>query len=344
MAVDKDSTGTFIAYFSASFLPWVTGDWGAGIAAIDGKVVDQAKETAFRNALRFMNGLYKEGLLAPNSFTMTSDELKTLLQAEPAIVGTYAAGWKTAYLSTGSLRMLQSFSLKPLAGPQGVRYAAHASSASNATAQWLITDKCKDPELAVALYNYLIDFEVNMNGSVGQKGIVWDYPEAGAKGMDGGPALYRLLVNQSGNKPLNAWWDKGVPVIYPGTWFAGAQTTGVDEAKKYHETGDPSVENYLLQNPDYIELMWNMIAKAHEQYAVPDTYYVPAAILSDDDNIRLSEINASLNTYKTQAYVEFITGVKNIDRDADWNGFIAELDSYGAAEKVSIIQKYYSKK
>jgi putative aldouronate transport system substrate-binding protein len=339
LAIDKDSLDPFFNYFAASFLPWVASSWGPGIANDNGRVVDQAKDPAFRNALRYLAGLYQEGLIAPNSFTMTSDELKALLQADTPVVAAFAGAWKTWYMSTQTPRQVESFSLAPLSGPQGVRYSAHGELSSAGAPQWLITDKARDPELAVALYNYLIDFEVMMDGATGPRGVCWDYPDPGAKGMDGNPAMFKLMVPANGS-PLNVSWDKAIPVLYTGAWFAGPQTTGVDEAVRWHSTGDRSVEDYLINNTDYTELMWNMIAKAHEQYAVPESYYVPMAILSDDDSTRFSDINAALKVFKDRAYVEFVTGARNINSDSDWNAYLAELDRYGDSELVSILQKY----
>jgi putative aldouronate transport system substrate-binding protein len=339
LAVDKDSIGTFINYFAGSFLPWVTSSWGTGIANSNGKAADQARDPAFREALRYLAGLYKEGLIAPNSFTMSGDELKALLQADTPVVASFPAAWKTHYMSTQTPRQVESFSLPPVSGPNGTRYSVHSELSSSGTAQWIVTEKCKDPELAAALFNYLIGFEVMMDGAVGPKGTGWDYPDSGALGMDGKPALFKLLSTANG-APLNSSWDKAVPVLYDGKWFAGPQTTGIAEAQRWHQTGDPSVRDYLVSNVDYTELMWNMIAKAHEPYAVPESYYVPRAILSETDATRLSEINASLNTYKTQAWVEFITGARDIGSDSVWNAYLAELDRYGSAELVTIVQKY----
>jgi hypothetical protein len=148
------------------------------------------------------------------------------------------------------------------------------------------------------------------------------------------------LLLGANSAPLNTAWDKGVPVIYPASWFAGTQTTGVAEAKRWHETGDKSVEDSLIRNAAYGELEYNMTAKEHEQYAVPETYYIPSAILSDDDSTRLSDINASLIPFKQQAWVEFITGVRNINSDSHWNAYVSELGRYGDNDLLTVLQKY----
>jgi hypothetical protein len=73
---------------------------------------------------------------------------------------------------------------------------------------------------------------------------------------------------------------------------------------------------------------------------MPDSLFIPPAAFSDDDNARLSDINAMLEEYKTQAFVEFITGARNINNNADWNTYLSDLDRLGAAEMVQIRQKY----
>jgi putative aldouronate transport system substrate-binding protein len=340
LAIDKDSIESFINYFAASFLPWVASSWGPGIANKNGKVVDQATDPAFRDTLRYLTGLYKEGLIAPNSFTITADELKVLLQAETPIVGMFPTAWKNWYMSAQTPRYVENLSLKPLAGPKGVRHAAHLEISASGSPQWMITDKCKDPELAIALYNYLIDFEINMDASVGPKGISWDYPDAGSMGLDGGKPTYKLLT-AANSAPLNSAWDKGVPVIYTAEWFVGSQTTGIAEAKRWYETGDKSVEDSLVQNVGYVSgVEYHMTGKEHEQYGVPESNYVPSAILSDDDSTRLSDINAALVPFKKQAWIEFITGVRNINSDSDWNAYVSELGRYGDNDLLTLLQKY----
>jgi hypothetical protein len=76
---------------------------------------------------------------------------------------------------------------------------------------------------------------------------------------------------------------------------------------------------------------------------MPDSVFIPLMVLmvlNDADNARVADINALLESFKTQACVEFITGLRDISNDSHWNTYLAELDRLGSSEIVTIRQKY----
>jgi putative aldouronate transport system substrate-binding protein len=208
-------------------------------------------------------------------------------------------------------------------------------------AQFIITDKCKNPELAVALYNYLLDFNVAMDGYIGPKGVAWDNPDPNGLGLDAKPAVYKLIT-PLGSQPHNGSWNQGVlSMMRAARWFyIGNQSTDADKAQQWLATGDPSLQEGLLQNMDFAEEMWYYTALDHQKYAKPESMFIPPQSISDDDAARLSDINATLSPYQDQAFVEFITGVRNINNDADWNAYLADLDRLNSREVLTIRQKY----
>jgi putative aldouronate transport system substrate-binding protein len=341
IAFSKDDIANFLLYFSKPFMPFITSNWGFGIAQENGRVVEQYRDNRFRDALRYMRTLYQEGLIAENSFSMTSDEFKSLVQATTPIVALPAVAWINSVTTQPSERWIDHFSLTPIAGPSGQRYGGNNEQSSISTPFFFVTDKCKRPDLAVALYNYFIGHEVNLTGLLGAKGVAWDDPEPGALGVNGLPAQFRQLVAY-GSSPLNTSWDQdAIPSIRVARWFYLAnQANGAEEAQRWLATGDPSLRDYLLNLPDYAEEMWYFTAQGHQSYAVPDSYFVPLVALSDSDTTRLSDINASLNPYREQALVEFITGVRDINSDTAWRTYLSELDRYGSKDKTDILQKY----
>jgi putative aldouronate transport system substrate-binding protein len=341
IAFSKNNIENFFLYFAKPFLPFITSNWGFGITQENGKVVEQYRDNRFRDALRYMCTLYQEGLIAENSFSMTDDELKSLVQATTPVVALPAVAWINGVTTQPSERWIDHFSLTPIAGPSGQRYGGNNEQSSIVVPFYFVTDKCKRPDLAVALYNYLIDWEVSQNGLLGPKGVAWDDPEPGALGVTGKPALYRQLVGY-GSSPLNVSWDQdALPSIRVARlYYHAMQAKGSVEAQKWLATGDLSLRDYLLNLPDYAEEMWYFTAKGHQDYAVPDSYFVPLFALSDSDTTRLSDINASLNPYREQALVEFITGVRDINSDAAWRTYLSELDRFGGKDKTDILQKY----
>jgi hypothetical protein len=76
------------------------------------------------------------------------------------------------------------------------------------------------------------------------------------------------------------------------------------------------------------------------KYALPNSAFIPPMMLNDTDNARYADINAVLSPFKDQVFVEFITGVRDINNNAHWSAYLAELDRLGSGEMVQIMQKY----
>jgi putative aldouronate transport system substrate-binding protein len=288
-----------------------------------------------------MNGLYKEGLIAENSFSMTDDELKSLVQATTPVVALPSVNWINGYTTQPSERWIDHFSLSPIAGPSGQRYGGNKEMSSIVVPFLFVTDKNKRPDLTVALYDYFIDHNITLTGLLGDKGVAWDDPEPGALGVNGLPAQFRQLVGY-GSSPLNTSWDQdAIPSIRVARWFYLAnQARGAEEAQKWLATGDLQYRDYLLNLPDYAEEMWYFTAQAHQKYAVPEGNFVPLFALSDDDTTALNDISASLAPYREQAIVEFITGSRDINSDAAWSAYLADLDRFGGKNLTDLLQKY----
>ncbi|GHU15894.1 hypothetical protein FACS1894163_04170 [Spirochaetia bacterium] len=337
-----DSTLNVISYIAKAYMPFVWTGSHFGLALDDNKkIVEQYRDPRFRQALSYLEGLYKEGLILEDSFTLSRDQGATLYQSSTPRVGILGDSIMQEQTGPqGEGRWLDTFQLHALKGPNGDQWSGLDSPFAILGRNFFITDKCKDPELAIALYDYLLRNDVMLDGYVGPKGIGWDDPLPGTVALNGGTPTYRQLIPYM-NEPLNSSWAGRNPTVRSTQWwYTGIPGTGSAEAQKWLANGDPTVRNSLLSNPDYVEMMWYMTAKADVQYDLPLKMFLPPIIYSDADNTRVADILATLNTYKKQGMVEFINGTRNINNDAAWNAYLSDLDRYGAKEYVSILQKY----
>jgi putative aldouronate transport system substrate-binding protein len=340
MAFDTGDIRNVIAYFAKPFMPFVNTGSYFGLALDNYRnIIEQYKDPNFRESLKYLAGLYKESLILPDSFTMTRDQIKALSTSSTPILAVEAISWKTDSTPQTAERWIETFNLPPLRGPSGQRNAGNQDPWSIMGAMYIITDKCKNPELAIALYDYFLNFDVELDGYIGPKGTAWDDPDLGTTSLMGGEPYYKLLVAQ-GRQTNNTSWDQANPMIRSSKFRLGEQAVGAPEAKRWLETGDPSLRDFLLPNMSYAEEMWYFTSLENSKYAMPTELFIPPLSISDDDNARVSDILATLETYKDQVMVEFITGVRNINSDTDWNNYLAELDRQGSAEYVSILQKY----
>jgi putative aldouronate transport system substrate-binding protein len=339
IAFNKENTRNFIAYFSKPFLPFAWTGLYFGLA-MDGKtIVEQYRDPRFRQALTYMAGMYKEGLIAPDSFTMTREQVMSLTGAEPPVLAVQGVNWYNDFNVQPSVRWIETFNLPALRGPEGQRNAGNQDPWSIISSSYFITDKCKDPELAIALFDYFSRFDVMMDGYIGPKGIGWTDPDPGATSLKGETPLYKLLVTY-GSQPHNTQWDQANPMLRTSDFRLGEQATGAVEARRWLEIGDPSLRDQLLVNNSYAEEMWYFNSLGNSKYAMPQSIFIPPMALSDDDNSRYSDINAVLGPFLDRVAVEFVTGIRNIASDSDWNNYLSELDRMNSKELVSILQKY----
>jgi putative aldouronate transport system substrate-binding protein len=343
MAFAAGDTGNVISFFAKAFMPFNGGSYRGLVLNSSKKIVEQYKDPAFRQTLQYLNSLYGEGLIAQDSFTMTGDQLREIAQSPVNRVGILGLSWQHLATGSPSQRFMETFQLSPLAGPTGQRWAGNQTSAGNISPRWFITDKCKDPELAIALYDYFMDWQVQLEGYWGPKGTAWVEAVPGDIALGGGKAVWRLLVageSAAANKQNSTWFQAFCRNNTADWWYSGQVVPFGDKGARYLDTGDPSLVNTLLNDGAYLDFYFVENSNRQTQWAIPDSYFIPPLLLNDTDSARNADIGATLDTYKTQAWVEFITGARNINNNTEWNAYLADLDRFGATEQVAILQKY----
>jgi putative aldouronate transport system substrate-binding protein len=340
MALEKARLNEFISFLAKPFMPFVRSGNYFGLALDNGKVTEQYKDSRFREALKYMAGLYREGLILADSFSMTQDQLRALVTADTPVLAVVGAPWVNNYTVQPSARHMDFFELRALKGPNGERHAGNQDPWSILSATYYVTDKCKDPELAVALYDYFINFDVQMDSYIGPKGEAWVDAVPNTKSILNLPASHRMIATY-GSQPFNATWDQAAPMIRNKKFRGGEEAEGVDDMIRWLRTGDLSLRDSLLNNAAFTnEGTWYLTSWMNEEWTMPQSFFIPPIAFDDNDNSRISDINAVLETFKQQVMVEFITGVRNINDDGAWNNYLAELDRLGSAEMAGIIQKY----
>jgi len=330
----------FIAAFAKPFMPFVLSLNYFGLAIENNTVVEQYKDPRFREALKYLAGLYSEGLIAADSFSMNQDQMRTLMSADTPVVGVSVSPWPHHHMVMPSQRVYEYFEVRALQGPKGERHASNQDPWSIIRGCYYVTDKAKNPGLAVALYDYFLRFDVMMDSYIGPKGKAWTDAAPGTMSILNLPASHRMLMTY-GSQAQNSTWDQAAPMIRNKTFRGGEEASNVPDMVDYIQNRKLSLIPDLMNNMSFTnEGWWYMGAKENEKYALPQSMFIPPLAFSDSDNTRMADINAVLVDYKKQVMVEFITGRRNINNDADWNNYLAELDRNGSNEMAKIIQKY----
>jgi putative aldouronate transport system substrate-binding protein len=327
-----------VAYFARAYMPFVYSSY-FGLSLDSGKkVVEQYRDSNFRAALTYLAGLYKEGLIVSDAFSMSGEQMQVIARTPETIAPVLGSSWYNNLVPQLGDKYMEYFNLPPLKTASGQRYASNGDPWTNISARYFITNKCTDPELAIALYDYFQRDDV-LKSAYGPKGVFWVDPDPGALGYDGKPAYWKW-IGIFGLEPLNSHWGNFSPHVWLPQMRSGIQMDDVETAIRYMATGDKSLQARVQANTSYAEFMWYNISVEASKYAMPNSVFIPPVLMNDTDKTRYADINAVLDPFKQQAIVEFITGTRDINSNNDWNAYLAELDRLGSKEMVQILQKY----
>jgi hypothetical protein len=144
-----------------------------------------------------------------------------------------------------------------------------------------------------------------------------------------------------GSQALNTTWDQAAPMIRNKQFRGGEEAVDVPDMVDFIRNGNLSLIPSLLQNMSFTnEGFWYLTSAENVKWDLPQSYFIPPLAFNDADNSRIADINAVLVDYKRRAITEFITGRRNINSDADWNTYLAELDRNGSADLAALLQRY----
>jgi putative aldouronate transport system substrate-binding protein len=335
IAFEKDTLRVFVDIFAKSFMPFVNINY-FGLSRNGNQVVEQYKAREFRDTLRYLAGWYREGLILPDSFSQPRQQLQALTTQDTPVI---AVSTSNAANNNGTEYYYQARWLPVLTGPTGEKHSFDVGPWSILMAGMFVTDKCKDPKLALALYNYLLNFDVMLDGYYGPKGYGWDDPDPNGISLMGEKAAYKALKTY-GTADVNYTWNQNAPMLRNQTWRYGEQANDVPRIQEWLRAGNPSLLDSMKANKSYNEVKNVLQATVRIPDGTPMERAIPPLPMDAADTRRIGDINAVLETALDSYMVEFITGSRDINNDAVWNAYLADLDRMGSREKAGIIQKY----
>lgn len=290
----------------------------------NGTIKSVLDQEYFKEGLEYMNDLYNEGLIDPAAFTQDYNQLNAIGNNEGTeILGTAPAGHVGMVIDINNEERYRKYEMMlPLEGPSGYRGLPYTKSVSVSGANFVITDKCKNPEIAIQIADLFSGYEWSMQGQVGVQGIEWDYADEGTFGMDGvTPAKYKYLPYVKPTQVKNAWWW-----TYRGMepdWKLLIQTEG--------DIMDPL--NY--ESRLYVDTL------KLKPFA-PDVDTMPPLIYSGDDSRDITQLSTAIGDYAKISIVEFIIGKRDISKD--WDNYLNDLNQLGYQDMIQMIQKTYDAK
>ena len=135
-----------------------------------------AKDGPYMRVLKFMNTLYRNGLIDPDSMTATFDTASEKMKSSGAFCSIFNYAGRDAYNTVehaAENRTMQSLV------PANARPIVYGLSSKGGNRVWTIGSKTEYPELCMEVINFLSTPEGAMTMWYGPKGVCWDYDEDG---------------------------------------------------------------------------------------------------------------------------------------------------------------------
>jgi putative aldouronate transport system substrate-binding protein len=283
----------------------------------DGKIDVSFNKPGWRQGIEYLARLCREGLLAPESFTLKKEDLRSLVENESALlVGSLPNGGPHEFASTMGERRTHYQVLPPLKGPNGIQQIWYDEYAGAAIGNYVITKDSKIPEVAVKWADSCYTEDFVMRNRYGVLERDWKMPAAGIESVDGKQAMYEEILRWG--TPQNAYW--GIGGVSWGRWGS----------YKRAKSSDPFELEYVLWNAyqEYLPYAYQM--------SVPRT--LPFTL---EESRRYNELNRLIVEYVEQFLAECVTGRKDVARE--WDNYIATLNRMGLDELLRINQTAFDR-
>lgn len=150
--------------------------FGAAPETEDGQWQDMIRTPESLEAFKFLNQLYREGLLPQDSLTLNDDQKMEKIAAGSVFAKTNSLlKWDSLYQNDNNALYVP---VSPIKGDAGKELYATPSPLSG----WMLSmigTESKHQEKIIRLFEYLSTDEMSLNVFYGPKGIAWDYDDEG---------------------------------------------------------------------------------------------------------------------------------------------------------------------
>lgn len=296
----------------------------------DDTIKTVATTEEYRNGLRYIHDLYEKGAIYDGDFTQTEEQMKTLINQEGAPVLCFTTGTISNVIDSVSNPDLyrQYECMAPVAGPDGTRIAWHMKKSGAHPGAVCITDKCNNVEAVLRWADTFYEPVVgDLRSQFGpNEGEDWILNPEGEVGLNGEPALYKILNEYSPEPQNHDWQDLGIRVA-PASYRLGAAT-------------DPNVDPY---SPEGLEKLLFMASKEkYEPYADNTTLEnLHELKVSNDEKNEVATIAVEIEKIMEEDGVAFMTGKKDIE--TDWDAYVESIDKAGLQKLLDVYQTAYDR-
>jgi len=298
---------------------------GARHLTLDNGTVKAAfTEQGWKEGLKYLANLYKQGLIDPQAFTNDSPTIQQLGEAKEPILGAIGAGWYGVFTQNGgpSGRWKEYLPIPPLKGPSGMRQTPKTIfQPTGGQGNCVITKKAKNPEAAFRMCDLFYGFDSTTRSVFGVEGEDWVRGKPGEETIaPGGEPKYNVLKVWGGD-PHNRNWMQTAPTF---------RTNDYRLFNQVYNPKDPLERSLYLWTKDLME-----------PYATKDKG-VPPLVFTKDQSKQFGELNTTVYSAFDEWFANFVTGKKDVDKD--WDAYVKNLKDSGLDKFLGIYQTAYDAK
>lgn len=279
----------------------------------------------YRQAMIYMNKLFKEGLLSDLCFTANGDaEVKALVCDDNAVLIGIAGGHPALENITNHPNTLEYVAIPVLKDATGSgRGGSFPKCPAKFSYGYYVTTSCEHPEIAAKLLNYFYDPFTWANGRYGVQGENWDVADEGATDDYGIPAIIKVIDDCHWTTQNSVVWHSNLPNI-------GTLPRRAVQAKPLEE----GTWNY-----NYTHMSLDIYAN-YEAAPQPAELFT-GVILNADQNNLFTEKCSGLWTYMKEARALMVSGVLDPNSDADWQTYLNNMEANGLSTALQVYQEAY---
>ncbi len=339
----KDVLNSFRYFLMTPFVYTQANYW----TVENGKIGVAFNTEGWREGLRYVRKLYKEGLIDPASFTQDQAALTATLSKKPELVGSYIR-FSTTNMSADDSNRYKFTRLEQLTGPDGKTRTSVTPAIPNVSG--FITKNCKEPELAFMFLDYLNSLEMSIITRYGFEGQ--DYSLNDEKAEE--EKLNKFWASQPDNLLVKYYGVNAKPRVnkynysatswgtLQNTWWAQVgPTTMSDKVGDYFTiSGSVATEKDQLSytNEFRARYMLEQAMKFRD-----DSLIVAGLVYNRNEQKTISDNYTEILSYVNEMWAAFVTGNQNIDDNGAWNTYLSNLEKLNLKKCVEATQACYDR-
>ena len=271
----------------------------------DGTVKYQAMNPAIKEPLKWMQQMYKEGIIAPECYTDDWATYLTRRQSNPHGLGSHFAYSNYVPEVLGFLGPLDSGNgTKPLITSQ-----AQIPNNQNA---FMMFSNTEYPVAIMRLVEFLVETPENVaNTTVGMQGKLWDYDENGKRSQT-------TFAYAENTMEASGFWNNFVGILWDEYYDTMNITEYIDGATRAIAYYDHYDGNTVPQEMNYV--------------TAPQDVDIEAMI---------NEYYTDIANLQKATFAKWVT--TDVDIDTEWDAYVTELERLKVNEWLALKQQGYDK-